>query len=251
MTRAENTFAFESAAYATARPTYPAELFEWVAENSLATSAAWDCACGTGQAAVGLAPHFTEIHATDISPEQLASATPHRRVRYAAAVAERAPFRAGAFDAVTVAQALHWFDFEPFWDEVARVGRPGAFFCAWGYDWFECPPDLEGTLVAPLRRIVAPYWRSNNRLLWDGYRARDVAFPWARIEPPPFAIVERWTAARVLDYMRTWSAYKLCRADAAGAPTLDALLDEAAPLLRSPEPMTIRMPLKILAGHVR
>ncbi len=44
----------------------------------------------------------------------------------AAATAEALPFRAGSLDAVTVAQAFHWFDADPAFLELARVLRPGG-----------------------------------------------------------------------------------------------------------------------------
>ena len=71
-----------AAAYAAARPTYPPDLFEWLASVAPAHDVAWDVATGNGQAAAGLAVHFHRVIATDISPEQLANAAAHRRVEY-------------------------------------------------------------------------------------------------------------------------------------------------------------------------
>jgi SAM-dependent methyltransferase len=42
------------------------------------------------------------------------------------AVAEALPFRSGALDAITVAQAIHWFDRAPALAELHRVLRPGG-----------------------------------------------------------------------------------------------------------------------------
>src|SRR2546425_8944646 len=49
---------------------------------------AWDAGCGSGQLSVLLADRFARVIATDASPEQIAQATPHRKVQYAVAPAE-------------------------------------------------------------------------------------------------------------------------------------------------------------------
>lgn len=249
MTR--NTFAANPAGYAAARPRYPEALFSWVAARAPGIARAWDCACGNGQAAVGLAAHFEAVHATDVSVEQVTHALPHPRVRYAVAAAESTPFAPATFDAVTVAQALHWFSYDRFWPEVRRIARPGALFCAWGYDWLDCPPHVMDALVTPFREVIGPYWSERNRILWNGYRDADTGFPFDRIEVPAFAIELSWTAGELLAYLRTWSAYQRSREDPARAATIDDLLASVGPLLESPERLPVRMPLKTLAGWVR
>src|SRR5204862_7300956 len=84
-------FSGVAAAYAAFRPQYPAELFAALAHAAPRRGTAWDCARGNGQAAVGLAPHFESVIATDGSAAQLAAAQPHPRVRYLCALAETAP----------------------------------------------------------------------------------------------------------------------------------------------------------------
>ena len=59
-----------AAEYAASRPAYPRELFEWVACSITAHDAAWDAATGNGQAALGLARHFTRVIATDLSASE-------------------------------------------------------------------------------------------------------------------------------------------------------------------------------------
>lgn len=152
-----NTFAECSDAYATARPGYPADLFRWVATHCLRRDTAWDCATGNGQAAVGLAPFFAHVYATDISPEQLTHAMHRDNISYVVARAEQCAFQSASFDLVAVAQSLHWFEYERFWPEVVRVARPGAFFCAWGYDWLESIPEVDKQLIEPFRAIIAPF----------------------------------------------------------------------------------------------
>ena len=50
-----------AATYARSRPTYPAALYEWLAGLVERRELAWDCATGSGQAALGLAAHFARV----------------------------------------------------------------------------------------------------------------------------------------------------------------------------------------------
>jgi hypothetical protein len=74
--------------YADFRPSYPAELFDYLAGLTPKHELAWDCAAGNGQATVGLAGHFDRVVATDASREQIASARPHPKIAYWVAPAE-------------------------------------------------------------------------------------------------------------------------------------------------------------------
>ena len=78
----EDHFSRLAGTYARRRPRYPAALFAWVSGLAPARDLVWDCGTGNGQAAVELAEHFTRVHATDASREQIAQATPHERVAY-------------------------------------------------------------------------------------------------------------------------------------------------------------------------
>src|SRR5262245_2795312 len=250
MNKDQNTFGEKSESYARARPKYPADLFRWISGQCEDHRSAWDCATGNGQAAVGLADYFAQVDATDISAEQIAHALPHPRVRYAVASAEASGLPGGECDLVAVAQALHWFRFEQFWMEVRRVAKPNAFFCAWGYDWPECTRAADHGLVAPFRAIVNPYWASNNRILWDGYRTEEVGFPFERVSTPSFTIEVSWTLGQLIDYLMTWSAFKRSRQDASARTSMDNLLKRARSLLPAHDVIQIRMPLKVLAGRV-
>ena len=63
---------------------------------------------------------------SDQSAAQLRHAIPHPHVHYVQAYAEAMPLGANSVDLITVAQALHWFDFERFYAEAARILRPGG-----------------------------------------------------------------------------------------------------------------------------
>jgi len=107
-------FAQVAAHYASHRPTYPAELFSWLAAQAPSQGLVWDCATGTGQAALGLADHFEQVWATDASGSQIEAATACAGVQYHTAPADCSGLPDQSVDLVTVAQALHWFDLERF-----------------------------------------------------------------------------------------------------------------------------------------
>jgi SAM-dependent methyltransferase len=67
-------------------------------------------------------------------------------------VAEEIPLATGAVDAITVAQAFHWFDPEPAFSEMARVLRPGGML---GLVWHA--PDLDDPLQARFRALIERY----------------------------------------------------------------------------------------------
>lgn len=200
----EDHFSRQSDVYAEARPTYPSSLFAFIASIAPAKERAWDCATGNGQAAIGLARHFAEVQATDASPQQIAHAVPHPRVVYSVQPAEATDFANASFDAVCVAQALHWFDHGPFFNEVRRVLKPGGVFVAWGYDWFRIDETIDAVIKRYLLDPIHPYWSSRNAIAWDGYK--DVVFPFEPVDAPPIGMEFDWDFEKLMRYTKTWSA---------------------------------------------
>ena len=79
---------FKAEDYSKFRPKYPAKLFELLSSLTYEHEKAWDCACGNGQAAIGLVPYFDEIIATDISDDKILHCIPHEKIKYKKASAE-------------------------------------------------------------------------------------------------------------------------------------------------------------------
>lgn len=250
MNEGTNTFAHASANYARSRPLYPPDLFEWIAAQCERHDAAWDCATGNGQAALGLAPYFAQVYATDVSREQLEQAMPQANVYYSAQSGEQPAFADNSFDLIVVAQALHWFDFARFWPEVMRVARRGAFFCAWGYDWLITPPEIDQRLVQPFRDIIAPYWAANNQLLWNGYRDADIAFPFTRLATPNFSMQLDWTVDQLLAYLQTWSAYKRSQLNEGAQQHMERLLRDIQATFDPAMRFSAQMQLKLVAARI-
>ena len=218
-------FSGHAAGYARARPTYPDALFAFLAGVPAGRAAAWDCGAGSGQAARSLAPHFGKVVATDASAAQVAKAEGAPRLLFAAAAAERAPLRDASVDLVTVAQALHWFDFPAFFAEAARVARPGAALACWCYGNNQVTPEVDRAWLRFYRDVVGPYWPPERMLVEEGYRS--IAFPFPALPAPAFAMEADWDLPEFLDYLGTWSAAQYYR-KAEGADPLDAVREEMA-----------------------
>ncbi len=243
-------FSADAAQYATFRPTYPPALFTWLAAHTARHDLAWDCATGNGQAARGIAEHYSRVVATDASASQLEHATAHPRIEYRTAAAEQSGLPDSSVDLVTVAQALHWLPLERFFPEVQRVVARDGLLAVWGYSR---PRVSSAALDEELRRfhdeIVGPYWPPERRLVDTHYR--EVLFPFAEISVPPFALEQRLTRAGFEGYLRTWSATNRYRAARRDDP-----VDQIAPVLNAEwsnpdEPRPVRWPMFVRAGRIR
>ena len=191
--------------YANFRPGYPPELFAWLARVAPARAAVWDCGCGSGQASVALAEHFSVVHATDVAPEQIAAAKPHARVRYSVAPAEHSGLADSSVDLVTVAQALHWFDVTAFYAEAARVARPGALLAVWTYPRPQfVDAELDRRFFDFYTNVVGPYWPPERRHVEAGYRT--LPFPFEEVAAPEFELELDWSLEQVVGYVSSWSA---------------------------------------------
>jgi SAM-dependent methyltransferase len=235
--------------YANFRPGYPPELFAWLARVSPSRDAVWDCGCGSGQASVALAEHFSRVYATDVAPEQIAAAKPHPRVSYSVAPAERSGLAEGSVDLVIVAQALHWFDVSAFYAEAARVARRGALIAVWNYPRPKfADAELDRRFSAFYSEVVGPYWPPERRHIEAGYRT--LSFPFDEIETPEFALELVWNIDQVAGYVSSWSATARYR-KALGTdpvPLLRATLGEAWPGDGASVP--IRMPIGLRVGKL-
>jgi SAM-dependent methyltransferase len=242
-------FSGHAAGYARARPNYPESLFAYLAGLPRGRAAAWDCGTGSGQAALSLARHFSAVLATDASASQATKAARAPGVLYAAAPAERAPLRDASVDLVTVAQALHWFDFPAFFAEAARVARPGAVLAAWCYGNCHVTQEFDRAYQRLYEGIVGPYWPPERAHVEDGYRSIPMPFP--ALAAPDFAIEADWDLAEIMDYLGTWSAVRYYR-KAEGHDPLELVRAEMAAAWGDPSlRRRVAWPLSLKLGRLR
>lgn len=236
-----------SAGYAAYRPGYPEALFDALAEAASARRVAWDCATGTGQAAVGLAGRFERVIATDASRRQVRDGEPHPRVRYAVGEAERSALRTGSADLVTVAQALHWLELDSFYSEARRVLVPGGLLAVWTYGrhWVD-GGAVDEVLEHFYREVVGPWWPPERHWVEVGYRG--LPFPFGEVPLAAPEMGEDWTLAQMLGYIATWSAVVRCREATGGDPVGD-LAERLVPLWPGAERRRVRWALTVRAGR--
>jgi SAM-dependent methyltransferase len=234
--------------YATFRPGYPDELFDWLAGVAPQRAMAWDCGAGSGQATVALAARFARVLGTDISAAQLASAPALANVEYRVTPAEASGLPDHSIDLVTVAQALHWFDLPKFYAEVRRVLKPQGVVAAWGYNrLLVAQPEVQRSVDRFYEETIGSYWPPERVHVENGYR--DLKFPFPRIATPQFSLHKDWTREHLLGYLRSWSAVGRFKA-ANGYDPVDALAGEIAAHLPEGKMMRVEWPLFMLVGRM-
>jgi SAM-dependent methyltransferase len=197
-------FSKQAPAYTRYRPHYPAAIFEYLATLTVDHHLAWDCATGSGQAALGLANYFEKIIATDASDKQIAHATAHDRITYMVAPAEKTDIASGSVDLIVVAQALHWFDLDTFYAEVRRVSKSGGVLAVWSYSLLRITPALDRLVDAFYTDVIGPFWPAERKFVDDKYRS--IIFPFQELSTPSFQMEVRWDVDQLIGYLRTWSA---------------------------------------------
>ena len=200
----EDHFSGHSGQYAQARPQYPDQIYAYLASIAPGRSLAWDCGTGNGQAALGLAKHFDNVYATDASAEQIAHAYPHENVEYHTEPAEHVSLKDSSTDLVTVAVAIHWFNFNEFYREVKRVLKPNGVIAAWTYNSVEISPEIDSLIWHYYGDIVGKYWPKHIRYIEQRYET--LPFPFEEITPPSFVMEIHWNLIQLAGFLDSWSA---------------------------------------------
>lgn len=201
----KDNFSKQAEVYVKFRPTYPTELFEFLANLTLEHKLAWDCGTGNGQSAMKLANYYEKVYATDPSQEQIKNAIPHDRIVYKVENAENpSSIENNSVDIITVAQAVHWFDFDKFYTEVKRVLKPNGIIAVWAYGVPTISKELDIIIKDFHDNIVGEFWLSENKLIDKEYST--IPFPFTEIKTPEFFIKKQVTLSETLGHLRSWSA---------------------------------------------
>lgn len=244
----QDHFSGHAADYAAARPTYPAALFDWLADQCRQHDLAWDAGCGNGQASLALAHRFTRVHASDPSAEQIAAAPANPRITWRVESAEHCALPAHAADLVTAAQAYHWFDQGRFCAEAQRVLKPGGVVAVWCYGLSRVDRGVDAVFHELYETRLGGFWPPERRHIEDGYRA--LPFPFEPImDAPRFEMRLAWTLEQFLAYLRSWSASQRCLRDTGRDEVGELAADFAAAWDDPAATREVRWPLSLRAGR--
>ncbi len=200
----KDNFSNQASEYSKFRPSYPSELIEHIVSFTESREMALDVATGNGQVAQLLSEYFETVYATDISENQLLHAKRLLNVIYKKLPAEKTDFHDKQFDLITVAQAIHWFDFDQFYGEVYRILKPDGIFAILGYGLFRTNPESDKILSDFYYNIVGPFWDTERKYLDENYQT--IPFPFKELETLHFQNKFTWTFEQLIGYLETWSA---------------------------------------------
>ncbi len=243
----KDLFSAQSALYQQARPVYPASLIMQILPYVVGRQCAWDCGAGSGQLTQLLTAHFQQVMATDISAKQLAQAPVLENVQYSVQSAEQTDFPEHYFDLITVAQAIHWFDFEKFYAEVRRTLKPDGVLAVIGYGLIRTNHDHINRLIDELYfQTLKGYWDAERHYIDEGYRT--IPFPLQEYAVPELKMEFEWTFAQLIAYLNTWSAVQHYQQQHQLNPV--AALQEKLQDFDLNKIMAVRFPILLRLGHL-
>ncbi|UPT66237.1 MAG: class I SAM-dependent methyltransferase [Sphingobacteriales bacterium JAD_PAG50586_3] len=195
--------------------------------------------------AVELAKRFTNVYATDISQKQLDNAALVDNIHYSLQRAEESGFADNTFSLITVAQALHWFNFEAFNAEVKRVLKPRGIIAVWLYDVLSVNPAIDKHFMHFYKVTTNPYWDAERIHIDEHYKS--IPFPFIDVEKASFVIEVEWDIKQFEGYLNTWSGVqKFITAN--NYNPVDGLIDELKPFWPDGEIHTVKFPVYLQLG---
>ena len=200
----KDNFSKQSDLYSRFRPGYPNRLFDFLIPLLPDKKYAWDCATGNGQVAAKLCKYFKEVYATDLSAAQINNAEKKQNIFYSVESAEETLLPDNKFDLITVAQAIHWFDFKSFYKQVDRTLKPGGVIAIIGYDVCSINKEINFLINDFYSKTIGPYWDKERKYVEEHYTT--IPFPFKEIKTPRFSISYKWELEELIGYLNTWSA---------------------------------------------
>ena len=209
----KDLFSDQSKLYQQARPVYPQAVILEILKHTHGRHTAWDCGAGSGQFTQLLASYFDQVIATDLSESQLKQAPPFENVEYQVVNAEQTGFPNHGFDLITVAQAIHWFDFDKFYQEVNRTLKPNGLLAVVGYGLLGTDHVGVNDLIRYIYvDILGKYWDVERRYVDEAYQT--IPFPFEEIKTTRSLEMNfQWGINQLVDYLSTWSALKHYKKD--------------------------------------
>jgi SAM-dependent methyltransferase len=126
-------------------------------------------------------------------------------------------------DLVTVAVAVHWFNFDEFYREVRRALKPGGVLAVWTYSLTEISPEIDPLVEQYYGEILKDYWPERIHYLEEKYET--LPFPFEEIDPPVFAMKADWDLSQFAGFLDSWSATQRYK-EQKGQHPLEQIWDE-------------------------
>ena len=243
----EGRFSKQSELYARYRPGYPDELFEFIFSHLNKKEMAWDACTGSGQVASVLSEHFSKVFANDISREQLSHAPEKSNIEYVKVAAEETGFPGNIFDLITIAQAIHWLDFDQFYKEVIRTAADGCLIAVIGYGMVRINEDINPYIDKFYNYTFSEYFSENRRYLDRHYKT--IPFPFDEIESPEFTNKLDWSIHDLAGYLNSWSTVQKFKDDKGFNPA-EKLIKELKPHWSEGEEKEVNFPVFLRLGRV-
>lgn len=240
-------FSTEARTYAQGRPDYPAELLPWLRDTlgALPGAAVVDLGAGTGKftrllTATGAT--VTAIEPVEAMRAELVARLP--QVRAVAGTADAMPLEPAAADALTCAQAFHWFAHEAALVEIHRVLKPGGRL---GLVWNVRDESVDW--VAQITRIITPYEGDTPRFHTGAWRLPFNGRHFSALESSHFAYSHVGTPQEVIIDRIQSVSFIAALPGAAKAQVVEQLqhLIQTHPDLRGRE--TVAFPYRTEAYH--
>ena len=202
---------------------------------------------GNGQVALLLSKSFKNVYASDISAEQLAQAQTEKNICYSLEPAENTSFSNNSFDLITVAQAIHWFDFTAFNTEVQRVLKPNGIIAIWGYSLLRINPEIDEIIDNFYNTIIGTYWNKERHHVDAHYKT--IVFDFDEIKvTQKFEIHTQWTLSHLKGYFNSWSSVQNYITLNQGDNPVDSLIKEISTKWKS-ESRSVKFPIFLRIGR--
>lgn len=248
MSKSKKRFSKQADLYAKYRPDYPEEIYKFIFEHLNQQKIAWDCATGSGQVAGYLASHFDQVFANDISEEQLSYAPEKGNITYLNTPAEHSGLPENVFNLITIAQAIHWLDFDQFYDEVRRTARKNALLAVIGYGMVRIDEQSNTVIDNLYERAFQEYFNENRRYLDNRYQ--NIPFPFDEITSPAFEKHYNWSIDELEGYFNSWSAIQRIKSEKGYNPADDTIA-ELKNVLDNSENFEVTFPIFMRLGRVK
>ncbi|GFP92900.1 putative methyltransferase ddb_g0268948 [Phtheirospermum japonicum] len=212
-------FVKQAKQYSEGRPSYPQDLFNFIASKTPSHDLAWDVGTGSSRGGYQLASIYKNVIATDTSPKQLefAAKLPNITYKCTSPIMSMSELQEKiGVDLVTIAQAMHWFDLPKFYEQVKWVlKKPNGVIAAWCYTLPEVSPTVDSVFQRYYTVDTSPFWEPARKLVDKKYETID--FPFEAVDGVEHNGPFRFSSEKVMDlegfftYLRSWSAYQTAK----------------------------------------